>query len=76
MIEFPTIEIRPAEDYRAAGCGAREPGRLRLADLHQRQRRAVLQERLELRDRDLEPFRGACLRHRSGHAQGGGEDSG
>ena len=42
VIEFPTIEIRPAADYGPLDRAIAAPGRLRLADLHQRQRRALL----------------------------------
>ena len=41
VIELPTIEIQPAADYAAARSRHREPARLRLADLHQREWRAV-----------------------------------
>ena len=41
VIELPTIEIRPAADYGAARSRHRRSRLLRLADLHQRQRRAL-----------------------------------
>ena len=69
VIELPTIEIRPAADYGPLDARHRRPARLRLADLHQRQRRALLPRTPgPLRRRPARPAR-AHLRHRPGHAR-------
>ena len=40
-IHFPTIKIVPPPDWSELGCGDKKSGRLRLADIHQRQRCGV-----------------------------------
>jgi uroporphyrinogen III methyltransferase/synthase len=62
-IELPTIEIQPR--HRAA-CG------VRLADLHQRQRGAAVRGGAGPVGRGLARATGEDLRHRPGHARGGG----
>ena len=67
VIELPTIEIQPAGDYAPARPGYRDSGGLRLADLHQRQRRALFSGRLDASSLRLAGHTRQDLRHRAGH---------
>jgi uroporphyrinogen III methyltransferase/synthase len=58
VVEFPTIEIRPAEDYRALDAALANLAGYDWLIFTSANGVRFFQERLELRDRDLNSFRG------------------